>query len=235
MTTRRDPDAVLAAWLEEGPDELPEHDRRAIVTSTRLMTQRRGGIALPWRDTTLNGSLRIALGAVAVLIAAVGGLVLLGPGLPGNIGGPGPTASPTPTPPTGGRITLTETGCTWAGNPGTVSRDPIRIEFWNDTDDHAIFDMHGIVANRTWDEGVAFVEELSRRIETGEDWPQNDISDFTRLTELPAGATTRLEVSMPFFDFTPRTHGIVCAANTSATGDVLTVFLVGPLEYEPGP
>jgi hypothetical protein len=231
MTTRRDPDAVMAAWLDEGPDELPEQDRRAIVNSTRLMTQRRGGIALPWRDTTMNGYLRIALGAVAVLIAAAGGLVLLGPGLPGGIGGPG-TTSPTPTPPTGGRITLTDTGCTWVGNPGTVSGD-IVIEFRNDTDDHAIFDLHGVVANHTWDEGVAFVEELSRRLETGEEWPPNDISDFERLTELSAGSTTRIEVSMPYFDVTPVTHGIVCAANTSPTGDTLTVFLVGPLDYEP--
>jgi hypothetical protein len=233
MTTRRDPDAVLAAWLDEGPDELPEQDRRAIVTSTRLMTQRRGGIALPWRDTTMNGSLRIALGAVAVLITAVGGLALLGPGLPGGIGGPGPTASPAPTPPAGGRITLTETGCTWVGNPGTVSGGPIRIEFRNETDDHAIFDLHGIVVNQTWDNGVAFVEDLNRRLETGEEWPPNHISDFNRLTELAAGSTTQVEISMPYFDFTPVTHGIVCAATTSPTGDTLAVFLVGPLEYEP--
>jgi hypothetical protein len=234
MTTRRDPDAVLAAWLEEGPDELPEHDRRAIVTSTRLMTQRRGGIALPWRDTTMNGSLRIALGALGVLIAAVGGLVLLGPGLPGGIGGPGPTPSPTPTLPTGGRITLTETGCTWLGNPGTVSGGPIQIEFKNDTDDHAIFDLHAIVGNHTWEDGVAFVEELSLRLESGEEWPPNDVSDFNRLTELTAGSVTQVEISMPYFDFAPpTTHGVVCAANTSPTGDVLTVFLVGPLEYEP--
>lgn len=227
MNTRRDPDAVLAAWLDEGPIELPEQDRRAIVNSTRLMTQRRGGIALPWRDTNMNGSLRLALGAVAVLIAAVGGVALLGPGLPG-VGGP-----PTATPPTGGSITLTDTGCTWAGNPGTVSSGPIVMEFRNDTEGYATFELHGVVANRTWDKGVALIAEVNKRIEKGEPWPDNDVSDFNQLTELTAGSTTRIEVSMPYFEFAPRIHGIVCGANTSPTGDVLGLYLVGPLDYEP--
>ena len=31
MTVQRDPDAILAAWLEEGPTGLPEPTRRAIA------------------------------------------------------------------------------------------------------------------------------------------------------------------------------------------------------------
>ena len=31
MTVKRDPDAILAAWLEEGPTALPEPTRRAIA------------------------------------------------------------------------------------------------------------------------------------------------------------------------------------------------------------
>ena len=31
MTTPRDPDEILAAWLDEGPTRLPDQTRRAIV------------------------------------------------------------------------------------------------------------------------------------------------------------------------------------------------------------
>ena len=41
MTVKRDPDAILAAWLEEGPTALPEPTRRAIAVTTRTTTQRR--------------------------------------------------------------------------------------------------------------------------------------------------------------------------------------------------
>jgi len=31
MTTPRDPETVIAAWLDEGPTALPEQNRRAIT------------------------------------------------------------------------------------------------------------------------------------------------------------------------------------------------------------
>ena len=49
MTVKRDPDAILAAWLEEGPTGLPEPTRRAIAVSTRTTTRRAAPMWVPRR------------------------------------------------------------------------------------------------------------------------------------------------------------------------------------------
>src|SRR6188472_2363043 len=115
MTVRRDPDAILAAWLHEGPTRLPDATRRAIAVSIRTTRQSRLPNWLPWRDPTVNGMTRYALAAVAVVAVVVGGLYFLRPGTDPSVGvgGPGspapsvspvpstsatPTASPTPSP-----------------------------------------------------------------------------------------------------------------------------------------
>jgi len=94
MTVRRDPDAIVAAWLEEGPDVLPESTRRAIDVTARTTRQaRRLSWLLRWA-THINGMTRLALAAAAVVAVAVGGLVVLRPGTYGpGVGGPG---SPVP-------------------------------------------------------------------------------------------------------------------------------------------
>ena len=100
MNVHRDPDAILAAWLEEGPDVLPESTRRAIAVSTRTTHQSRLPKWLPWRAPNMNGMTRFALAAVAVVAVVVGGLFVLRPGTePGGVGGPGspvPSVSPAP-------------------------------------------------------------------------------------------------------------------------------------------
>ena len=78
MTTPRDPDEILAAWLDEGPDRLPEQTRRAIAVALPTTTRRRRGLAVPWRYPNMNGPLRLALGAVAIVAVALGGLSLFG-------------------------------------------------------------------------------------------------------------------------------------------------------------
>jgi hypothetical protein len=89
MTLRRDPDAILAAWLEEGPHVLPESTRRGIEVTTRTTNQARRLPWLPWRATHVNGMTRVALAAAAVAAIAVGGLVLLRPGSDeSGVGGP---------------------------------------------------------------------------------------------------------------------------------------------------
>ena len=103
MTVKRDPDAILSAWLEEGPTVLPEPTRRAIAVSTRNVHRSRLPTWLPWRDPNMNGMSRIALATVAVVAIVVGGLVVLRPGAdqPGGVGGPGspvPSASAAPSP-----------------------------------------------------------------------------------------------------------------------------------------
>ena len=103
MTVQRDPDAILAAWLEEGPTVLPEPTRRAIAVSTRNVHRSRLPTWLPWRDPNMNGMSRLALAAVAIVAVVVGGLVVLRPGAdqPGGVGGRGspvPSVSAAPSP-----------------------------------------------------------------------------------------------------------------------------------------
>lgn len=120
MTVRRDPDAILAAWLEEGPDVLPEATRRAIEVTTRTTHQARRLTWLPWRATHMNGMTRLALAAAAVVAVAVGGLYLFRPATDpsGGVGGPGspaPSASPSssPAPSASGALLDTTTWVTY--------------------------------------------------------------------------------------------------------------------------
>ena len=90
----RDPDAILAAWLEEGPTQLPETTRRAIAVGLRSTRQNRRVLDVPWRPSSMNQSARLAVAAAAIVLVAGGGLYLLSPGNQG-VGGL-PSASPSP-------------------------------------------------------------------------------------------------------------------------------------------
>ena len=100
MTTPRDPDQILAAWLDEGPSALPEPTRRAISVNTRTTTQRRPPIWMPQRRTSMNTYARWAVAAIAIVLAVGGAAYFLAPA-GGQVGGPpiaSPTSSPTPSP-----------------------------------------------------------------------------------------------------------------------------------------
>jgi hypothetical protein len=100
VTVQRDPDAILAAWLEDGPNRLPDATRRAIAVTTRTTHQTRRPRWVPWRFPPVNGASRLILGGVAVLAVALGGLYLFN-GLPeSGVGTPSsvPTPSPSPAP-----------------------------------------------------------------------------------------------------------------------------------------
>lgn len=93
MTTPREPESIIAAWLEEGPDRLLETTRRAITVTTRTTHQTRRAIRVPWRTPPMNPFPRLAI-ALATIVVAVGGAILvLSPGNQG-VGGPPPVASP---------------------------------------------------------------------------------------------------------------------------------------------
>ena len=103
MTTPRDPDAILAAWLEEGPNALPEPTKRAIAVNTRTMNQRRYLKWMPQRSPMMVPLARIAVAAILVVAVLGGAVYLLMPG--GGIGGrppasaapsTAPSASPSP-------------------------------------------------------------------------------------------------------------------------------------------
>jgi hypothetical protein len=99
MNPTREPSAVVAAWLEEGPNELPESTRRAIAVDVRTTHQARRSTRFPWRFRSADRLSLLAMAAVAVMVLAVAGLGL--PRLPpdgSNVGGhpPASTASPSP-------------------------------------------------------------------------------------------------------------------------------------------
>jgi hypothetical protein len=94
MTVKRDPDAILAAWLEEGPIQLPEATRRAIAVNTRTTSQRRRPIWMPRRRPLMNLYARLAIAAIAIVVAVGSAAYFLAPA-GGQVGGP-PTAAPSP-------------------------------------------------------------------------------------------------------------------------------------------
>ena len=94
--TIRDPDEIVAAWLDEGPSRLPEQTRRAISVALPTTSQRRRGWSVPWRSSTMSTNLKYAIGAVAVVAIAFGGWFFLAPAPSGVGAGPGPTPSPSP-------------------------------------------------------------------------------------------------------------------------------------------
>lgn len=230
MNLKRDPEAILAAWLDAGPTDLPDATRRAILTSLPTTPQARRGPFAPWRFSQMNTYSRFAVAAIVAVIAIGGALYLVGP----RLGvGPSPTPSATPTA-TGqvsaGRVTLTDTGCTWESNPGTLptSVSHLKFELRNETDDFALFGLHWVRPGHTWEEGVALVAEIQRAIIEKRDWPPNEMSIAVADVGLEARKTD--EIRWGGWAFEPGYYGVICAANTSATGDVLTTFLVGPLQ-----
>jgi hypothetical protein len=100
MTVQRDPDAILAAWLEEGPNQLPEQTRRAISFTTRTTEQKRRPSWALWRTPLMPTFARLAVATIA-LIAFVGGAVyFMAPqqGAGGAPPSPSPTVTSAPTP-----------------------------------------------------------------------------------------------------------------------------------------
>jgi hypothetical protein len=95
MSAPRDPDAILAAWLEEGPTVLPEPTRRAIAVATRATDRSRHPFWMPLRRPTMNTYARLAVALVAIAIAVGGAAYFLAPA--GKIGGP-PIATPSVVP-----------------------------------------------------------------------------------------------------------------------------------------
>jgi hypothetical protein len=93
MTASRDLDALLAAYLDDGPAELALDSYEAVDEAVRRTRQRtaRG----PWRTRPMIHPARAVVGVAAVVVASVVGISLLRTGPPGPSGGTG-TASASP-------------------------------------------------------------------------------------------------------------------------------------------
>lgn len=142
---------------------------------------------------------------------------------------PSIAASPTPEaePVAGGTITLTDASCAWDGNPGSVAGAPVAIDVRNETADYGAFFVHRLKPEFTWQDGVDAIAAIQAAMAAGEDWP-NWASNLSSVQgEAFAEAGERAVARIPALT---GIYGVVCSANTSASGEVLTVFLAGPLE-----
>jgi hypothetical protein len=99
MTTPRDPDRLIHAFLLEGAEQLQDQVYDAVRAG---IEQKRQRVAIgPWRMPLMSKFVSLGLGAAAVVVALVIGVQLLGPAAPGGVGGapsPDPSASPSPSP-----------------------------------------------------------------------------------------------------------------------------------------
>ena len=103
MTTPRDPDLILAAWLDEHAIPLPASTQRAIDVAIQEIPQRRRSTRLPRRTEPMSLILRFGMAAAAVLIVAVGAATVLRPAADPGLGtsaSPSVSSSPSPDPST---------------------------------------------------------------------------------------------------------------------------------------
>jgi hypothetical protein len=95
MTQDRDLDRLLSQWLGEGPSEVP--DRVIDVVADRIGHQaQRPAWRFQGRPTVMNLSLRAAAVLAAVSVVAIGAIYFFGLSSGPDVGGPKPTASPSP-------------------------------------------------------------------------------------------------------------------------------------------
>jgi hypothetical protein len=176
----------------------------------------------------LDSSIRRSLLAIALVASAAGGCQAAAP-----TPSPTPTANPTPTfEPTravadGGTIVLSDTGCSWTVNPGAIPAGRLSLIVRNETDDYATFDVHRIKDGRTWEDGQEAILMIQEALRSGSGWPEEvfDVSDFVVDGFADAGADDTIE-----FNARSGTFGVVCSATAGPTGDVLKIYLAGPLE-----
>jgi hypothetical protein len=177
----------------------------------------------------------VAIAVGAVLIASVGGIYLIGGG-----GGTGPSPTSTPTPPPSasptpaivdtGTVTLTDNGCTWDGNPAArlrYSTDIPVITIRNETDHFGDFRLERLIDGHEYQEGIHWIAAAQRTLGTGADWPPVEFSELYAEAVAEAGMETELR-----FAPTDGLFGVVCSANTSSTGDALSLFLAGPMRID---
>lgn len=104
MSTARDPDLIVAAWLDDGPTDLPTDTERSIAIAVRTLPQARSRVDRLARRIDMTRFQTLGLVA-AVAIVAVVGLVAISAfgGRRADVGGQptvtapaSPSASPTP-------------------------------------------------------------------------------------------------------------------------------------------
>lgn len=192
MTSYPDPETIVAAWLDEGPLELPEGTRRAIITSLPTIHQARHRTLLPWLRRPAFGPSLLGVAAVLATIAIAGIVAFAGLSHP----------TPSPTPLSSGRITAgptaapqsplatTAAGQTFSPQDGAVTGFAVNFTYHLPPDP-------GIIVNRTetgfWQfriprAGVADAYDggvIVRAVTGGHADP---CAEFSSIVPFPAGA-----------------------------------------------
>ena len=93
MTTSRDPDRLIHAFVREGAEQLDDQIYDAVRAEIEQKRQR--VVIGPWRVPTMSKLVPIGLGAAALIaVLFVGSRFVGSPS--SNVGGPAVVASPTP-------------------------------------------------------------------------------------------------------------------------------------------
>jgi hypothetical protein len=123
MSTERDTIRIVRSWLEEGVTALPDRVLDAVLDQVPATHQRRAWWPA-WRFPHMNNYARFALGAAAVVIAALLAINVLPRS--GGVGGQ-PTAAPESSP-----VPFSSTPISGALDPGSIVLDgdfPLAIAF----------------------------------------------------------------------------------------------------------
>lgn len=222
-------------WLEDGSDRTPPHAIDAVLLAVKTTRQERD-LRVPWRITPMPTFMKLAAGVAVVAIAGWLGLSMLG-GPPGPAASPSPspapTASPNPTQTdvTVGTITLTDTGCTWTGNPGVISaaKAPViaRLQVVNETDTFGNFGIYRLADGRTWDEAASWITAMNEEFHGGPpaSAPTGDFTTEVGNVDAPERGAYPATLTLG-----AGVHGVVCSSNEPPPGLIFAVYLVGPLE-----
>ena len=108
MTTPRDPDSLLAAYLADGIDVLPDRVADAVLVEAHRTRQR--VVFGPRRTPVMNSTFKVILAAAAVIAVVVAGISLL-PRNDAAVGGPSsasPSAGPLTSPSASGPPAVSE-------------------------------------------------------------------------------------------------------------------------------
>ncbi len=148
MTTPRDPDTRLRAYLDDGPTELPIRSYEAV--DARIARTRQRVVFGPRRDLRMpNLSRAVSIAAAAILVTLALAIATAGPG-----GSPAPSAVPPPS---------TSPSLTPAPTP-SPSPTP------------AIYRWPGALAAGTYDTNMAWGQELVFHFTVGDGWQAQDIN-----------------------------------------------------------
>jgi hypothetical protein len=130
MTASRDPDRLLAAYLADGMNVLPDRVVDAVLDEVHRTHQR--AVFGPRRTPLMNSMLKMAFAAAAVVAVVVAGINFL-PAGNGGLGGPGSSPSPvvSPSPVTSPSLTPIPSPkaarITVAGTDPAGATDPVRL------------------------------------------------------------------------------------------------------------